>query len=123
MMVASDGIYYGPHAHPRGYGCFARALRKGVRDLQAVSLEEAIWKMAGFPAKRFRIPERGALREGYFADVVVFDPETVADRSTWDEPRLHPVGIDRVLVNGEIVVAGGTPSGALPGRVVRGSQA
>jgi N-acyl-D-amino-acid deacylase len=123
MMVASDGIYYGPHAHPRGYGCFARALRKGVRELRAVSLEEAIWKMSGFPAERFRIPERGELREGYFADVVVFDPETIADRSTWDEPRLHPVGIDRVLVNGEVVVAGGTPSGALPGRVVRGSQA
>ncbi|CAN5808680.1 D-aminoacylase [soil metagenome] len=122
MMVASDGIYYGPHAHPRGYGCFARAIRKGVRDLEAVSLEEAIWKMAGFPAERFRIPERGQLREGYFADVVVFDPDEIADRSTWDEPRLHPVGVDLVLVNGEIVVDGGEPTTALPGHVIRGGR-
>lgn len=120
MMVASDGIYYGPHAHPRGYGCFARALRKGVRELKAVSLEEAIWKMAGFPAERFRIPERGRLAEGYFADVVVFDPDTVADRATWEEPRLHPVGIDRVLVNGQVVIADGEPTGAIPGQVIRG---
>jgi N-acyl-D-amino-acid deacylase len=97
-------------------------LRKGVRELQAVSLEEAIWKMSGFPTERFRIPERGVLREGYFADVVVFDPETVADRSTWDEPRLHPVGIERVLVNGEVVVSDGASSGRLPGRVIRGKS-
>lgn len=122
MMVASDGIYYGPHAHPRGYGCFARAIRKGVRDLGAVTLEEAVWKMAGFPAERFRIPERGLLQESYFADVVVFDPDEIADRSTWDEPRRHPVGIDRVLVNGEIVVERGEPSGELPGRVIRGGR-
>ena len=120
MMVASDGIYYGPHAHPRGYGCFARAIRKGVRELGTLSLEEAVWKMAGFPAERFRIPERGQLREGWFADVVVFDPATYADRSTWDEPRLRPVGVDRVLVNGEVVVADGEPTGAIPGHVISG---
>ncbi len=120
MMVASDGIYYGPHAHPRGYGCFARAIRKGVRELGAVSLEEAIWKMAGFPAERFRIPERGQLREGNFADVVVFDPDEYADRSTWDEPRLHPVGVDRVIVNGKVVIADGEPTGEIPGQVLSG---
>lgn len=123
MMVASDGIYHGDHAHPRGYGCFARALRKGVRELHAVSIEEAVWKMAGFPAQRFRIPERGQLREGYFADVVVFDPETVADRATWDEPREHPVGFDSVSVNGELVVKDGTPAESLPGVVIRGGHA
>ncbi len=120
MMVASDGIYYGPHAHPRGYGCFARAIRKGVRELEAVPLEEAIWKMAGFPAERFRIPERGQLREGWFADAVIFDQDTYADRSTWDEPRRHAVGVDRVLVNGEVVIADGEPSSAIPGQVIRG---
>ena len=120
MMVASDGIYYGPHAHPRGYGCFARAVRKGVRELGAVSLEEAVWKMAGFPAERFRIPQRGQLREDYFADVVIFDPDEYADRSTWDAPRRHPVGVDRVLVNGRAVVVDGEPTGEIPGQVIRG---
>lgn len=123
MMVASDGIYHGVHAHPRGYGCFARALRKGVRELEAVTLEDAIWKMAGYPAERFRIPERGQLREGYFADVVVFDRDSVADRATWENPREHPVGIGTVLVNGEVVVEGGTPTDVLPGVVIRGEHA
>ena len=118
MMVASDGIYHGPHAHPRGYGCFARALRLGVRELGAVSLEEAIYKMSGFPAERFRIKDRGYLKEGLGADVVVFDPETVADRATWDEPRLHPVGIDSVFVNGKLVVNQGTPTDEIPGKVL-----
>lgn len=121
MMVASDGIYHGIHAHPRGYGCFARAIRKGVRELGAVTLEEAIWKMAGFPAERFRIPDRGQLREGNFADIVIFDPDTFADRATWDEPRLHPVGVDEVIVNGETVVKNGTPTDVLPGAVIRGN--
>jgi N-acyl-D-amino-acid deacylase len=118
MMVASDGIYHGPHAHPRGYGCFARALRLGVRELGAVSLEEAIYKMSGFPAERFRIKDRGMLKEGLAADVVVFDPGTVADRSTWDEPRLEPVGIDSVLVNGKLVIDHGKPTGEIPGKVL-----
>jgi N-acyl-D-amino-acid deacylase len=119
MMVASDGIYHGASAHPRGFGTFARVLRLCVRENQSVSLEEAVRKMCGFPAERFRIRDRGLLKEGYGADVVIFDPETVADRSTWEEPRLEPVGIDRVIVNGQVVVADGVPTGALPGRVLR----
>ncbi|HEV2109174.1 MAG TPA: amidohydrolase family protein [Thermomicrobiales bacterium] len=119
MMVASDGIYHGRSSHPRGYGCFTRVLRLGVREMGAISLEEAIYKMSGFPAERFRINDRGLLRPGYGADVLIFDPETVADRATWEEPRLEPVGIDRVIVNGETVVEGGDPTGALPGRVLR----
>lgn len=118
MMVASDGIYHGPHAHPRGYGCFARALRLGYRELGAVTLEEAVYKMSGFPAERFRIKDRGFLREGLPADVVIFDPETVADRSTWEEPGLEPVGFDQVYVNGELVVDAGVPTGAIPGQVI-----
>jgi N-acyl-D-amino-acid deacylase len=119
MMVASDGVYHGQSTHPRGYGCFARVLRLCVRELGAVSLEEAIHKMSGFPAARFRVPDRGLLRAGYAADVVIFDAATVADRATWEEPRLEPVGIDRVIVNGQTVVERGQPTGLLPGRVVR----
>jgi N-acyl-D-amino-acid deacylase len=119
MMVASDGIYHGQRPHPRGYGCFARALRLGVRELGAVRLEEAIHKMTAFPAERFRIPERGLLRPGYGADVVVFDPETVADRATYEDPYAEPVGVDWVLVNGQVVVDHGRPTGRLPGRVLR----
>lgn len=118
MMIASDGMYHGPSAHPRGYGCFGQALRLGTRELNALSIEEAVYRMSGFPAKRFRIPKRGFLRDGYGADVVIFDPETVADRSTWDEPRLEPVGVSRVMVNGQTVVANGVPTEVLPGRVI-----
>jgi N-acyl-D-amino-acid deacylase len=119
MMVASDGIYHGSFSHPRGYGCFARTLRLCVREMGAVSLEEAIYKMSGFPAERFLVPDRGLLRPGYGADVVIFDPETVADGSTWDQPFAEPVGIDRVIVNGHTLILDGRPTGALPGRVLR----
>lgn len=119
MLVASDGIYHGAFSHPRGYGCFARVLRRCVRELRAVSLEEAIYKMSGFPAERFRVKGRGLLRPGYGADVVIFDPGMVADRASWAEPRLEPAGIDRVIVNGQTVVAGGVATGALPGRVLK----
>ncbi len=119
MMVASDGVYHGEFSHPRGSGCFARVLRLCVRELGAVSLEEAIHKMSGYPAERFRIHDRGFVREGLGADLVIFDPATVADRSTWEQSRRSPVGIDRVYVNGEPVVVDGHPTGRLPGRVLR----
>lgn len=117
MMVASDGMYHGQSGHPRGYGCFARALRL-ARETGAVSLESAVYKMSGFPAERFRIKGRGRLAAGYGADVVIFAADRVSDRATWEEPRLAPVGIDRVLVNGQTVVQAGVPSGLLPGRVL-----
>jgi N-acyl-D-amino-acid deacylase len=119
VMVASDGIYHGASSHPRGFGCFSRILRLVVREMGAISLEEAIRKMSGFPAERFRIPDRGFLRPGYGADVVIFDQKTVADRSTWTDPFLEPVGIDRVLVNGRTVVLDGMPTGETPGQIVR----
>jgi len=119
MLVASDGIYHGASSHPRGFGCFSRILRLVVREMGALSLEEAIWKMSGFPAERFRIPDRGFLRPGHAADVVIFDPGTVADCSTWTDPFAAPVGIDRVLVNGRTVVIDGVPTGETPGQIVR----
>jgi N-acyl-D-amino-acid deacylase len=119
MMVASDGIAHGALPHPRGAGCFARVLRYQVREIGAVSLEHAIHKMSGFVAERYRIRDRGLLRTGYGADVVIFDPATVADRSTWTEPRLEPVGIDAVIVNGRVVADHGRWTGELPGRVLR----
>lgn len=122
MTVASDGIYHAPLPHPRGFGCFARILRYFVRELRAITLEEAIHKMSGFPAERYRLRDRGRLAAGYGADVVVFDPATVADRATWEEPRLPPVGIQTVIVNGEPVVEQGRFAGRLPGRVLRPLQ-
>lgn len=119
MMVASDGIYHGEYSHPRASGCFARVLRLCVRELAAVSLEAAVHKMSGFPAERFRIKDRGLVRPGFGADLVIFDPATVADRATWSSPRLGPVGIERVIVNGQVVIEDGRPTGRLPGRVLQ----
>jgi N-acyl-D-amino-acid deacylase len=119
MMVASDGIAHGKLPHPRGAGCFARVLRYQVRELGAVSLEEGVRKMSGFVAERYGLADIGVLAQGRRADVVIFDPETAGDRATWEEPRLEPVGIDAVLVNGTVVVQGGDWTGALPGEVLR----
>jgi len=119
MMIASDGVYNIPHPHPRSYGCFVQYLGKFVRERQLISLKEAIYKMSGFPAERFRLTDRGRIRRGLAADIVVFNPETVADRSTWFDPVQPPVGVDWVFVNGVSVVEDGNMTGQLPGRVLR----
>ena len=121
MMIASDGVYDIPHPHPRGYGCFVQYLGRFVRERQLVSLQEAVYKMSGFPAARFGIKDRGRIAEGLAADLVVFDPETVADRATWQDPVQPAVGVNWVLVNGVPVIDSGNPTGQLPGRVVRHS--
>jgi N-acyl-D-amino-acid deacylase len=121
MMIASDGVYGIPHPHPRGYGCFVHVLRRFVRELGLLSLEQAIYKMSGFPAQRFGLYDRGQIAEGKAADLVVFDPQTVADRSTWQEPRRTPIGVEWVIVNGELAIEQGTLTGKLPGRVLRRS--
>lgn len=123
MMVASDGIYHGIFSHPRTAGCFARAIRYGVRELTAITLEEAIYKMSGFPAARFRIPDRGFLREGYAADLVLFDEATIGDGATWEKPLESPTGIAMVMVGGVPVVRQNVPTGALPGKVLRRQDA
>ncbi len=119
MMIASDGVYNIPHPHPRSYGCFVQYLGKFVRERQLISLQEAIYKMSGFPAERFRLLDRGRINRGLAADIVVFNPETVTDRSTWFDPVQPPVGVNWVLVNGVSVVENGNVTGQLPGKVLR----
>jgi len=105
--------------HPRGYGNNARVLARYVRELKLMSLEEAVRRMTSLPAQTFRIPERGQLKEGYWADIVLFDPDKVQDTSTFDQPHHYPAGIDYVLVNGEVVLEKKAPTGAAPGKPLR----
>ena len=119
MMIASDGVYNIPHPHPRSYGCFVQYLGKFVRERKLVSMKEAIYKMSGFPAERFRLFDRGKIAKGLAADIVVFDPDTVADRSTWFDPVQPPIGVNWVFVNGVAVIENGNVTGELPGKVLR----
>ena len=106
--------------HPRAYGSFARVLGKFSRDEKIVPLREAIRRLTSFPAANLKIKNRGSLKEGYFADVVVFDPETVSDHATFKKPHQYSTGVSHVFVNGEQVLREGEHTGAKPGRVVRG---
>ncbi|MDX1934958.1 MAG: D-aminoacylase [Capsulimonadales bacterium] len=105
--------------HPRGFGTYPRVLGKYVREEQALTWEDAIRKMTSSVADRLRLKQRGLLKEGYFADVVVFDPATVADRATFTDPHRFSVGIEHVFVNGVPVVRDSVPTNALPGRTLR----
>ena len=117
---ATDGPLAGSKSHPRGWGTYPRILGKYVRDEKLMPLEFAIHKMTGLPASNVGLKERGLLREGYFADITIFDPKTVIDRATFEEPNQYPVGINFVIVNGEIEVDNGQRTPALAGRVLRG---
>lgn len=122
-MFGSDGIPTpGGKPHPRLYGTFPRVLGRYVRELGLLGLEEAVRKMTSLPARKHRLAERGELRPGWFADLVVFDPATVADSATYQEPRQHPLGIRHVIVNGRVVVDEGVHTGASAGRVLRGGR-
>lgn len=123
-MIASDGRLSRPgdgHPHPRAYGTFPRVLGEYVRAQQVMSLETAIHKMTQMPAERLGLHDRGVLRVGGYADVVVFDAATVKDQATFTEPHQYPIGIETVIVNGIVAVQGGTPTGVRAGRVVRRS--
>ncbi|WP_448519235.1 N-acyl-D-amino-acid deacylase family protein [Rhodoflexus sp.] len=122
-MIASDaGIYqFGRDVpHPRGYGSNARVLGVYVREKKILTLEEAIRKMTSMPAQRFGLTNRGLLREGYQADIVIFDPVTIRDRATFEKPHAYAEGISYVIVNGSIVVAEGRHTGVRSGMLIRG---
>ena len=118
--LAPEGLFLERATHPRAYGSLTRVLGKYVRDEQVLTMEEAIRKLAALPSQNLRIDRRGELQEGYFADVVVFDPDTVQDHATFLEPHQYSTGMLHVFVNGEQVIRDGEHTGATPGRVVRG---
>ena len=109
--------------HPRAFGSFIRVLGKYSRDEQLIPLEEAIRKLSGLPAENLGLENRGLLKEGYFADIVVFDPENVQDHATFNDPLKYATGVSDVIVNGETVMLNGEHTGAMPGRFVKGSGA
>ena len=118
--TSPEGILGRDHPHPRAYGTFPRVLAKFVREEKLLTLPDAIRKFTALPAQRMRITDRGVLKEGMWADVVVFDPEKVHDVATFDNPNQFSVGMDYVLVNGELVIDNGKMTSALPGKVLRG---
>ncbi|MDP9468763.1 MAG: amidohydrolase family protein, partial [Chloroflexota bacterium] len=118
-MVGTDSTFLGEKPSPRTYGSFPRILGQFVRDEQLLSLEEAVRKMTSAPAARLGLADRGMLRDGFFADLVVFDAARVRSNATYEEPRRYPDGIEYVAVNGQLVVDGNAHTGALPGRALR----
>jgi N-acyl-D-aspartate/D-glutamate deacylase len=118
--TAPDGLLGGEHPHPRAYGTFPQILRKYVREEHVLTLEDAIRKFSALPAAHMRLTDRGVIKQGLWADIVVFDPDQVRDLATFAEPNQLSVGMEYVLVNGVPVIAEGKATDALPGRVLRG---
>ncbi|HWQ29107.1 MAG TPA: amidohydrolase family protein, partial [Dehalococcoidia bacterium] len=119
-MGGSDGIPSRTgKPHPRLYGTFPRLLARYVREEKLVSIEAAVHKLSALPARKFRLKDRGELREGFWADVTVFDPGSVADTATYENPRRFPKGIEYVIVNGRVVVDRGHHTGVPAGQVLR----
>jgi N-acyl-D-amino-acid deacylase len=119
---SAEGRFLQWSSHPRAYGSFARLLGRYVRDERVVALEEAVRRLTSLPAHNLRLQRRGLLEPGYFADVVVFDPERIQDHATYDDPHQYATGVEHVAVNGTLALRDGEHTGALPGRVVRGPQ-
>jgi N-acyl-D-amino-acid deacylase len=117
---ASEGVFLKSNPHPRAYGNYAKLLGHYVRDEHVIPLQEAIRRLSAFPSETMKLRRRGSLRPGYYADVVVFDPTTIADHATYAKPHQYATGVVDVFVNGTQVVKEGEHTGALPGRVVRG---
>ena len=118
--IAPEEPFTNSQPHPRAYGSFARLLGRYVREEGIIALEEAIRRLTGFPAANLKLDHRGLLAEGYFADVVAFDAETIIDRATFENPHQLATGMVHVLVNGELVLRDGEHTGAMPGRFVKG---
>jgi dihydroorotase/N-acyl-D-amino-acid deacylase len=122
-MIASDGevpIFGRANPHPRSYGTFARVLGVYVREKRLLTLEDAVRRMTSFPASRLRLVDRGILRPGTKADITVFDPATVRDRATFEQPHQYADGFSHVIVNGQVVFEKGEMTAARPGRVLYG---
>lgn len=117
--MATEGVFLRSSTHPRAYGNFSRLLGKYVREEKVIPLEEAIRRLTGLPASNLGLDHRGLLKEGYFADVVVFDPKTIADRATFEKPHQYAIGMKQVVVNGVHVLKDGEHTGAKPGRAIR----
>lgn len=120
-MIGSDSWAF-PNVgkpHPRAYGTFPRILGRYVREMSILTLEEAVRKMTSFPARRMGLKDRGLIMEGMWADITIFDPNTIIDKATYEDPHQYPEGIEYVLVNGEIVIEKGEYTGAMPGKVLR----
>ena len=118
--LAPEGMFLKASTHPRSYGNFARLLGKYVRDEKVITLQEAVRRLTGLPAGNLGLDRRGLIKEGMFADVVVFDPATIADRATYDDPHQYSIGVKHVLVNGVQVLKDGEHTGAKPGRALWG---
>jgi N-acyl-D-amino-acid deacylase len=121
--LAPESVFLASNPHPRAYGNVARLLGKYVREERTISLAEAVRRLSGLPAENLGLDRRGLLREGYFADLAIFDPATIADRATFDKPHQYAVGMKHVLVNGQIVLKDGEHTGATPGRALKGPGA
>jgi len=121
--MAAEGVFLKSNPHPRAYGSFARVLGKYVRDEQVISLAEAVRRMSALPAANLRLARRGTLAVGSFADVIVFDPATIRDNATFEQPHQYATGMRHVFVNGVAVLTDGEHTGAKPGRVVLGAGA
>jgi N-acyl-D-amino-acid deacylase len=118
--IAADGEWLDASTHPRAYGCFARLLGKYVREEKLISLPEAVRRLSRLPADNLELDRRGRIEEGSFADLVVFDPETIADHATYEQPHQYSTGVRDVIVNGTPVLRDGAHTGALPGRALYG---
>jgi N-acyl-D-amino-acid deacylase len=118
--LAPEGVFLKSNPHPRAYGNFARLLGRYVHDEKLISLAEAIRRLTSLPASNLKLRERGRLKAGYFADVLVFDPARIRDHATFDKPHQYATGVLHVFVNGTQVLRAGEHTGATPGRVVRG---
>jgi N-acyl-D-aspartate/D-glutamate deacylase len=126
VMIGSDGSSLarsgpasGGKPHPRNFGCFPRVIAVYSREKGLFPVEDAIRKMTSLPAQRFGLMDRGLLKEGFWADAVVFDPCLLADAATFENPHRFPVGIDYVIVNGQVVIDKGEHTGRLPGKALR----
>ncbi len=118
--LAAEGVFLNSNSHPRAYGNFARLLGKYVRDEKVIPLEEAIRKLTSLSAEKLRIKKRGSLQVGYYADLIIFDPDEIQDHATFENPHQYATGVKHVFVNGGHVLKDGVPTGMMSGRVVYG---